>query len=547
MNFFQLFKTFSKTERRIFLAGLVIFIIAFSFWITRSYERFTVPRPNSGGTYTEGLIGQPSLVNPTITATDVDRDLAELLFAGLLDLADQYEISADQKNWTFNLKEGRVWSDGEPITSDDVIFTLELMKDSDARSPLTSTWQGVVAERLSERQFRLTLKTPYAFFLDNLKSLKIIPRHVFEVIPPANLRLSEFNLEPIASGPFIFNSLKRRRDGFITYYNLIRNENFAGQKPLLKEFWFRFFSNKEDLLDAFNQREIDGFGGLEFKDLKDIRVGHRILKIALPSYYAVFFNPALNAQLKDRDIREALTLATDKNRIVHEVFSDDALIIHGPIVPTISGYAPNIYKNEETSFDKASAILENNGWRRDEDGIRFKTIDRKKMRLEFEIIVPQVEFLLKTVEIIKADWEKIGVRLNPVVLRPSEITGDIIKTRNYQILIFGTIIKNNPDVFSFWHSSERFYPGANLSLFANKTIDGLLESIKIELDQEKRQISIAKIQEIIHKERPAIFLFSPLYIYVTSKKLGGFETDFIASRPNRFENVSEWHVKISRL
>src|SRR3989338_6999231 len=106
-------------------------------------------------------------------------------------------MSEDQKNWSITLKEKAFWSDGEPITTDDVIFTLDLIKDPESRSPLFNTWQGVEAERLSERQFRISLKTPYAFFSENLKNLRPIPGHAFENIPSANIRLSNYNLEPI--------------------------------------------------------------------------------------------------------------------------------------------------------------------------------------------------------------------------------------------------------------------------------------------------------------------------------------------------------------
>ncbi len=542
----RLIKSLSKTEREILLAVFLIFLVSGAFWTVRVFSKNTLPKPTFGGIYSEGIIGQPVAVNPVIAANDTDRDLIQLIFSDLLQLKEKLDVSEDQKTWTFSLKENLGWSDGEPITSDDVIFTLELIKDPDARSPLFATWQGVEAERLSERQFRLSLKTPYAFFADNLKTLRIVPRHIFENIPPANLRLSSYNLEPVGNGPFKFAGFEKRRDGFITRYSMIRNESFAGEKPFLDKFEFRFFSHKEELISAFSQKEIDGFGGIESKDLGKLRIGRRVHKIVIPSYYAVFFNPALNAQLKDKDIRLALTLATNKSGVAKEVFDSQALIIHNPITLTMEGYRPDVYKNETFSLDAASALLENKGWRRGTDGIRSKIIDRKDVRLEFEIIVPQVEFLIKTVEILKTDWEKIGVRLNPVVLRPSEITGDIIKTRNYQMLIFGTILRNNPDIFSFWHSSERFYPGGNLSLYANKTVDGLLESIKNSLDSNTRLAAIAKVQEIINQDRPAIFLFSPLYLYVTAENLGGFSAQFLNSHSDRFENIPEWHLKTTR-
>ncbi|MEK9186497.1 MAG: hypothetical protein AAB885_02840, partial [Patescibacteria group bacterium] len=108
------------------------------------------------------------------------------------------------------------------------------------------------------------------------------------------------------------------------------------------------------------------------------------------------------------------------------------------------------------------------------------------------------------------------------------------------------IIKNNPDIFSFWHSSERFYPGGNLAIFNNKIVDGLLESIKIPLDPIKQDEAVKKIQSTIYQEQPAIFLYSPLYLYVTTKDLGGLEAQLINSRSGRFSNITDWHLKTSR-
>lgn len=510
------------------------------------FYKFTTEEPVGGGTYTEGIIGQPIAVNPLIASSEVDRDLLELLFADLLELIENYETSQDQLVWSFNLKQGLKWSDGEPITSDDVLFTLEAIKDTDTRSPLFSSWQGVVGERLSERQFRFILRTPYAFFLSNLKSFKIAPRHIFETIPTANLRLSNYNLEPLASGPYKFAGYAKRDDGFITQYNLKVNENYSGPAPFINKIQLRFYSNKEDLTQAFKDKKVDGVGGLSYADLEQLKINKQIFPITIPSYYAVFFNPSLSAPLKDPSIRQALTLATDKNRIVSEVFNGHAVIINGPVVPGVTGYNPELYKNEEFSIDKANALLDQK-WAKGENGIRSGVVDKKNVTLEIDLVVPQVEFLTKTAEILKSDWEKIGVKLNLLLMRPSEVNNEIIKTRNYQMLLFGAILKTDPDLFSFWHSSERFYPGGNLAMFSNKTLDTALESVKIKLDDPGRLENLAKIQSIILKEGPAIFLFSPTYLYAANTDLKGFDVKFLASRSNRFDSISQWHLKTARV
>ena len=163
------------------------------------------------------------------------------------------------------------------------------------------------------------------------------------------------------------------------------------------------------------------------------------------------------------------------------------------------------------------------------------------------MIVPQIQFLTDAAETIKADWEKIGVKLDLVKLNPNDISEDVIKNRNYQMLLFGNILKNNPDIFSFWHSSEKFYPGLNLSLFQNKKADEAIEVIRKEMDIEKRIAKVGDLQGIIKDETPAIFLFSPYYLYVSIKDLNGLDGRSLVTPSDRFKNVNEWFLETSRV
>lgn len=542
----RIIHSLSRTERQILIGAALIFIAASIFWGVFVFVAKTELKPAAGGSYIEGLIDQPTAVNPVIAAGEADRDLTELLFADLFDLIEKYSVSDDQRIWTFDLKPDMVWSDGEPITAGDFIFTLELIQNPETRSPLFATWQGVVGERISERQFRFLLKTPYAFFMDNLKVFKPIPQHIFEKIPAANIRLSNYNFEPVGSGPYRYAGFDKRKDGFITAYYLTANSDYSADKAYIKNFTVKFFSNKEDLIAAFNKKEITGMGGLGYPDIAEIKIAHQVFKLNLPVYYSVFFNQALNAALKEKEVRQALALASDKNKIIAEVFANQATAVHGPIPPFVSGYDPAVYQAEEFSLEKAQKILDDKGWELNENGVRAKTLSGKKTALEFELVVPQVDFLVKTADILKKDWEAVGIKINPITLRLSEVVNNIIKTRNYQMLLFGSILKTQPDIFSFWHSSERFYPGGNLAIFNNKTTDTLLEAVKTSFDEKIRQENLSKIQTIINQEKPAVFLFSPTYFYIATNRLGGFEEKIIATRTDRLQNVNRWYLETKR-
>ena len=134
-----------------------------------------------------------------------------------------------------------------------------------------------------------------------------------------------------------------------------------------------------------------------------------------------------------------------------------------------------------------------------------------------------------------------------IPVAPDDITDANIRTRNYQMLLFGNILKHNPDVFAFWHSSERFFPGLNLSLYENKKVDTLLESIRKNFNIDARKKDIEKLQDFIVNDYPAVFLYSPNYLYVTTNKLKGFETTAIVTPADRFDGIATWHFNTKRV
>jgi len=543
----QLINSLTKTERYLLTTATIIFISASFVLGLRLYYKNTVAKPIAGGNYIEGIIGQPIAINPITATNEVDRDLIALMFTNILDLIENYKTSDDQRIWTLTLKKDLRWSDGQPLTSDDVLFTLQAIQDPETRSPLAESWRSVIGERLSEKQFRFNLREPDAFFLNTLQTFQILPRHIFEGIPPANWRLSDYNLKPVGNGPYKFYDYSKRKDGFITQYRLVVNDYYVGQRPFIGNFYLRFYSNKEDALRAFTMKKIDGIGGLDQRDLNQIKIAHQIFKTQIPGYYAIFFNPSLHPALKEKEVRQALTYAVDKNAIVSQIFGNYAAIVNGPLFSTSEYYDPEIYKNDLFSPDRTVAILESAKWKLNKDGIRTKVVDKKEIKLEFDLIVPNIEFLTKAAELIKNNWSNIGVKVNISAMRPIDVNNDIIKTRNYQMLMFGIILRNNLDLSYFWHSSKRFYPGGNLALYTNKTIDALLEEVKNNPNNEMRLQNLRKIQQIIHDDYPAVFLFMPDYIYVATKELKGFNLKTLATRSDRFQNVNEWYLKTARV
>lgn len=531
---------FSSRERIAFFAAAAAAVASGLALAALAYYRATVPAPAAGGEYVEGIVGQPRAINPVLAASETDRFLVRLIFNNLAELADTIETNDDGRLWTIRLKEGLVWSDGKKLTSDDVIFTIERIQDPDGQSPLFPNWQGVQASRASELEIQFKLPSPYAFFSDVLRALYILPKHLFADVPVSNWRFSEYLLMPIGSGPYRFASYEREATGFVTAYRLEANPRANGAHPFIKKLIVRFYTDIRDLTRAFNKGSIDGFATLDPETAALAQRSHQLMSFRVSSYYAVFLNQTQFMPFKEREVREALNVATPREAIVRQVFGSSATPLAGPLTPASAG-------GEAEAETQAAGLLDQAGWRVGQDGVRTKPLRGSKVRLTFNLVVPKVSFLLTAAEILTAAWRRAGMEARIVPLTLEEVGETAIKNRDYDALLFGNVAGPGGDLFSFWHSSARFYPGLNLSLYENKTADRLLGEIRRALDPEVRVALSKDLDNVIRSDHPAIFLFSPDLLFVASKRLKGIEGKTLGDVVDRALYIPQWYEKTARV
>lgn len=551
----------SQKEKTVIQAAFLVFIISLSFVLIRIYQNLTTALPEAGGEYQEALIGAPQYINPILSQTnDTDGDLTRLVFSGLLkvgpnqelvnDLAESYEISEDQKVYTFHLRKNVRFHDGGDLTADDVIFTLESILDTDFKSPLYLNFKGVGLERVDDYTIKFILPEPFTPFLSSL-TFGILPEHLWADIPPENSNLAEYNLKPIGTGPFKFKSLLKDKAGNIKTYELERNENFYGHAPYLEKISFKFYPDLDSALEGAKNKNVDGISyvpqaGKEELEKRNNKIQYQALR--LPQYTAIFFNQK-NQLLKIKEVREALALAIDKERIIREALNSEGEKIDGPILPGYIGYNPEIRKYA-FDLEAAKKILDDAGWKFPEStaGEPPSTVRTKNgAELAFAISTIDQSEYLTTVEIIKEAWEEIGVRLETKIYSTKDIQKKVIKPRAYEALLFGEIVGADPDPYPFWHSSQSRDPGFNLAVFYNKDIDQLLEEARKTNDPEQRRMKYLHFQNILADELPAIFLYNPIYTYGLAKKIKGLEGNYITTPSDRFANVEYWYIKTNRI
>ncbi|MDO8582800.1 MAG: peptide ABC transporter substrate-binding protein [bacterium] len=536
----------TRKERFFFHIALITSLIAGFFVLVNAYYAATMEAPAEGGSFTEGIVGQPTFINPLLSSgNDADVSAIELLYPRLGDLIQTYEIGPDRKTVSVKIKKDLAWDDGTPLTADDVVFTVETAQDILVRSLAAGAWQGVLVEKTNDNELRFTLREPSAFFEMTVRALKIAPRHIFGAIPSSNLRLSAYNLEPVGAGPWKFARLETEKNGFITKLDLVPNPHYAGTQPFIKNFSLRFYPNEESALRAFNAKEIDGLGGVGPDKAKSLAVEHHLASISLPRYYAIFFNRATHPALKERGVRQALALAIDRKKITDDVFHGEASTAMGPIPPQTEGYDATAFQAVGDPVESARQLLDAAGWLvNPEDGMRYKTIGRDRTKLAFTILVPDLPLLIQAMEIVKTEWTSIGVHITTSPMSSEDMQKGPIKTRNYEMAVFGNVLKGNPDVFAFWHSSQKFHPGLNLSMFENKEADLILTDTQ---KAEKLDMAeLKKLQQLIHDDAPAAFLINPNYLYGIPLNLHGFNSEGLIAPSDRLKDAGAWYVRTKR-
>ena len=536
---------------------LLILVAAVSFvaTIAGAYLSLTKPIPVSGGDYSEGVIGQPMFVNPVLASgNEADADLAQLVFSGLLkynnkdeitpDLAESYDVSGDGLSYTVQLKKDIKWHDGEPFSSDDVIFTIQLIQDPAIKSPLRQNWQGVGMEQIDESTIKFILPSPYAFFPNNL-TVGILPKHVWETVAPTNFSLAEYNLRAIGTGPFQFSDFEKDSGGMILSYKLAANPEYFDGKPFINTLTFQFYPDEDSIIEAFNNKQIFGISSLSPEKLKDIKSKRSatVISAGLPRYFAVFFNQQKSKALADKDVRKALAMATNRKDIVESIFAGQGKEIFSSIPPGTIGATDDVRKYEFEK-EKAEKTLDDAGWKKRDDGFRAKS----GQLLEFTLVTTDWPQLTDTANILKNQWEAIGAKVNVDSESIGDIQQNFIRPREYEAFLFGQSWPTaEPDPFSFWHSSQTRDPGLNLALYSNSDIDKTLEKLREEADPAKRLELYEKFQQTVADDIPAVFLYSPNYLYIVNKKVKGVDISSLVSAEERFAEASKWYMKTKRI
>ena len=558
---------FSATEKAIFGVLVIIACISALLLAERASGLFMSEIPTIGGELREGEIGLPRAINPIISVSDTDRDISALVYSGLTkyingsfapDLATSWTVSNDGLTYDFMLDPRAVFQDKKPVTADDIAFTIEKIQDPVLKSPRQADWANVTVKVVSPTEVQFILKQPYSGFIANT-TIGIIPKHIWQSVSDDQFIFSQYNIQPIGSGQYQVTSIDHDSGGIPTTYNLsLWNGYHGAYHAFIKNISFSFYSNQDDALLALNNGTIDSLPSIDpsaaAKLASNTAQGYTILTAPLPRVFGVFFNQNQSAVLADPVVRSALNLATDRNAIINQVLYGYGVPDYGPIPPQlltdIGTHSSNTATSDSADIASAQALLEKNGWKKNSDGIYEKKSTKAKTAsttLSFSIDTADSPDLVATAKLLKQQWNAMGAQVDIQVFDASDLYQNSIRTRKYDALLFGEQIGKDRDLYAFWHSSQRNAPGLNVAMYTNSKVDGILSEIRSTTSATTTSADYTKLDQLVSADMPAIFLYSPDFIYAIPKTVQNIHIGSLATPADHWNTVANWYIETERV
>lgn len=531
------FRTLSPGDRLI-AAVLGFLVLATSIAGLIALQRsYFVTVPAYGGSLTEGIVGKPRFVNPLLALSDADRDLTALTYAGLMGLdgdgnlmpvlAEGYTVSEDGTEYTFTLRANAKFSDGTPVTADDVVFTVEKAQDPALRSPELANWANIRAEALDARTVLFTLPKPYTPFLYDT-TLGILPARLWRNIPVDEFAFSPLMIEPVGAGPFKIARVTRAKDGTVSAYELAAFKGYATGRPYLDRIVVRFYKDQGALREAYQRGIVESAHSIAVNGAQ---------RAPYSRVFGAFFNGDVNPVLASLPVRQALSLAVDRTKIVNDSLGGFATPLMGPVPPGSGIEAFPIPEGDGVAL--ATEVLADAGWERNEESGAWESDNAALPSITIKTSnVPELRTIAASIE---ADWERLGIPTEVVLYEPGDLAAAVIRPRDYEVLLFGMVIGRDRDLYAFWDSGERSDPGLNIAAYANRIVDQLLTSVREEQDPAVALEDLARAATLIAEDYPAAFTHAPDFLYAVPNSVHGVRLPQIAAPSDRFATVADWY------
>ncbi len=543
-GFTQFERFLDEWSRRDFLkrtggtAAYLAFLAGGAEWLAACGPGTTGVTPKKGGHVVEGNFTDIRTLNSMLSSDTASNQVIGLLFDGLLNSKANGDLigalakglpeqSSDGLTYTFKLRDGLKWTDGQAITSDDVKFTYQLAYDpqyKDFASPRRGDLSKYIASIDTPDPQTVIIKTTQVFapFLGSHGLYGILPKHVLGTMDGKALNTADFNSAPtVTNGPFKF--VKWDKGQQVT---MERNDGYWAGAPNLNQWIYKVLPDSVAVTNQLKTGEID-IGPVDPGQYDALKTTDSVTMREFPvptfTFYAYNLDPTKpgGKLFAQKEVRQALLFALNRQQIVTAVFFGHGSVANSVEPPTSWAYKdkPKVLYN----FDKAKAesLLDGAGWVKGSDGIRAKGGVKLKFRMDTNAGNKQRESMLT---IMQQSWKDIGVDATPNLIQFPQLVTEIVDTRAFDLFLVGFNWSVDPDESPLYHSRNTAPGGFNGAFFKNTQVDDILDQALGTLDKNKRKDLYGQFQDIMSDEVPSPVILFNKGIYGYNKRVEG--TDF---------------------
>jgi peptide/nickel transport system substrate-binding protein len=497
--------------------------------------------------HVQGVLGRPSSITPLTARTQVDRDLVALLFRGLVrlgpgnailpDLAERWTVTEKGARWTFHLRADATWHDGVPVTSRDVVYTVDVLHDPDYTGPLASTWAEIQATALDERTVQFDLADPVGGFLQ-AAVLPLLPAHILSGVPVASLADDPYAREPLGNGAFALVEMAADRAVLEPVLPQVRSAvapledpgtgEIATRIPRLPRLELRFYDTAEELTAAFVAGAVTSVGDLPpaaAMALATAMPEARAIRYPATTLTALAFNlRGLGGPFADARTRRALVAAINRADLVTDLLGGAGARADTPIPP--SSWAYDAKAAPEIAYDRGAASkgLREAGWRRVD---KAWIPPRASKPLAVAILAPE------------AAWTSLGLSTTVEALPPGELVARL-QAADFTVAVIDVNMGLDPDPYPILASSQSRAGGANISGIQDAALDKALVAARAPAAAAARTKAYGALQKLLGTLQPMPILFFRDTVFVVGPDLAGPASRPLADPGGRFWDVVRW-------
>jgi peptide/nickel transport system substrate-binding protein len=533
-----------------------------------AFRPAAVPTPAPTATpergHVQGLLGRPSSITPLTARTQVDRDLVALLFRGLVrlgpgnailpDLADRWAVSEKGTRWTFHMRADAVWHDGVPVTSRDVVYTVNVLHSPDYTGPLAAAWAQIQATMLDEQTVQFDLTDPVGGFLQ-AAVLPVLPAHILSGVPVSTLADDAFAREPLGNGAFALVEITADRAVLEPVLPQMKAAvaplddpaigEVATRLPRLPSLELRFYDTAEDLAAAFAAGEVSSVADLPPAaaiTLAAATPGARAIRYPSTTLTALAFNlRGLGGPFADARTRQALVAAIDRANLVADLLGGAGSRSATPIPP--SSWAFDAKAAPEIPYDRGAASkgLREAGWRR----VNKAWIPpRASKPLKVTILAPDAAangIAHNAATRVAAAWTSLGLATTVEAVPAGELVARL-SAADFSVAVIDINMGLDPDPYPILASSQARTGGANISGIQDAALDKALVAARAPSPSAKRVKAYAALQKLLGTLQPMPTLFFRDTVFVAGADLAGPVARPLADPGGRFWDVVRWQT-----